>query len=74
MWVENSPAYNIVNVDLFDVLQNYINDFSEECSVFLCGDFNARVGNKCDYIVNDRLIQDLNEIEYHPDLSINRAT
>ena len=74
MWVENSPASNIVNVDLFDILQNDINDFSEHGSVFLCGDFNARVGNKCDYIVNDRLIQDLDEIDYHPDVSLYRGT
>ena len=55
-------------------MQNDINNFSEHGSVFLCGDFNARVGNKCDYIVNDRLIQDLDEIDYHPDVSLYRAT
>ena len=36
---------------------------------------NARVGNcnKCDYIVNDRLIQDIDGEEYEPDKPIQRV-
>ena len=63
-------------MDLYEVLQNDINDFSEQGRVFICCDLNARVGNcnKCDYIVNDRLIQDIDGEEYEPDKPIQRVS
>ena len=33
-----------------------INDFSDHGRGFVCGGFNARIGNKCDYVQNDKLI------------------
>ena len=50
---ESSPAYNTHNVDLFELLQEDINHFSCLGIVYVCGDFNARVGTRSDYIVCD---------------------
>ena len=53
MWCEDSPAYNVINTDLFQLLRTLT--FYEEDVVFVVGDYNARVGNgsKKDYIVCD---------------------
>ena len=43
-WVEDSPAYNTVNVNLFDVLENDITFYQKLGSVYVSGDLNSRVG------------------------------
>ena len=43
----------MINSDLFQLLENDISIYSEYGDVFIAGDFNARVGNKPDFIVND---------------------
>ena len=55
IWGEDSPAYNTVDVDLFETLENDISFFQEIGDVFFTGDFNSRVGNKSDFIVCDTL-------------------
>ena len=45
MWDEKSPAYNVMNVNIFDILQDDIFYFSQLGTVLVCGDCNARVGN-----------------------------
>ena len=74
--VENSPAYNVFNVTLFDILQNDINHFTDLGKVLVCGDFNARVGNskRHDYIVNDRIVDGIDNDDYIPDIPLDRIS
>ncbi len=72
IWSENSPMYNILNVSLFDILQNEINIFQTNGKVFLAGDLNARVGNKRDFIVCDRTVNLLNDQSYISDSQLPR--
>ena len=46
IWCEDSPAYNIVDVDLFELLENDVDYFSNFGTVFIIGDMNSRVGLK----------------------------
>ena len=62
------------NVNLFDLLQNDISDFSELGSVFVAGDFNARVGLKHDFIVCDAFNEFTDDTEYSPDVFSYRAS
>ena len=55
IWGEDSPMYNSINVDLFDILENDLFLFDSLGSVFICGDLNSRVGQKSDYIIFDKL-------------------
>ena len=50
---DESPAYNIVDVDLFSLLEGDISFYREKGDVFITRDFNARVGNKFDFKVHD---------------------
>ena len=74
LWGEESPAYNIVNVDLFDIIQNDINYYQTIGNVYLTGDFNSRVGCKPDYIVNDCVNTYLDDDSYSPDVPLPRAS
>ena len=73
IWCENSPAYNVHNVDLFQVLEDDINFFSNIGSVYVVGDFNARVGNRLDYINCDCSISLIDD-DYVPDVPLIRAS
>lgn len=53
LWGEDSPAYNIIDIDLFESLENDIAYFQELGNVFVTGDLNSRVGNNSDFIVCD---------------------
>ena len=44
LWGEDSPAYNTVNVDLFDYICNDFNHFETLGGEYLMGDFNSRMG------------------------------
>jgi len=48
IWGDNSPVYNTFNVDLFNILEIELSVYDKCGSVYLCGDFNSRVGQKCD--------------------------
>ena len=67
IWGEDSPAYNTVDVDLFETLENDISFFQEIGDVFLTGDFNSRVGYKSDFIVCDTLNSSTNIDGYIPE-------
>ena len=54
IWGEDSPAYNIGNIDLFETLEHDINYYSEWGTVFITGDLNSRVGVSQDCVEHDR--------------------
>ena len=72
IWGENSSAYNSIDVDFFNFLQNDIDDFHSQGKVMLCGDWNARVGNgaRPDYVVCDRFIDYTDDEDYLPDIPL----
>ena len=74
IWGEDSPMYSSFNIDLFDVLENDIFEYSSLGSVAFCGDLNSRIGRKNDYIVHDTVCADLDEIDYMPDRTSLRAS
>ena len=76
IWCENSPAYDIVDVDFFSLLQNDINDYRLKGRVILCGDLNASVGNgtRPDYIVCDTSVDSIDEDDYSPDEPLPRRS
>lgn len=74
IWVENSPAYEIVDGDFLDLLQNDICSFLTLGSVLMSGDWNARTGSRLDYIVCDRNIDFLDDPDYLADTPLLRAT
>lgn len=76
IWGDNSPAYNVVDVDFFSLLQDDINDFQSQGVTLLCGDWNARVGNgsRPDYIVCDRIVEDIDYELYVPDVPLARQS
>ena len=45
LWNEDSPAYDVVNVDFFNILENDINFYEDLGDVYVCGDFNSRIGS-----------------------------
>ena len=53
LWGKNSTSYNVHNVDLFQILQDDVNYFNNLGYVFVCGDFNSRVGSRLDLIEQD---------------------
>ena len=76
VWGENSPAYNVIDVDFFTLLQEDINDFQPQGKVILCGDWNARVGNgsRSDYIAYDSIVNSIDDDDYLPDLPSARRS
>jgi len=74
VWGEDSPVYNTINVDLFDILENDVSYYSELGSVFVTGDLNSRTSNKCDFIVYDSINTVLDDFDYIPDQPSVRAS
>jgi len=74
VWGEDSPAYNIFNVDIFDVLESDINLYDSLGYVYIVGDFNSRVGSKCDYIMHDRMTDCIDDYDYIPDEPLYRGS
>jgi len=74
LWGEESPAYNTVNIDFFDILEEDMTYFSDLGEVFIAGDFNSRTGLRNDFIPHDRLVLDTDQEDYVPDLPISRAS
>ena len=74
LWCEGSPAYEVLNVDFFELLENDIDCFSALGPVFICGDFNSRTGLKHDFIVCDKNMDFLNDDVYVPDMYFDRVS
>jgi len=74
VWGHDSPVYNTFNVDLFEILENDITYFSEFGKIFVTGDLNSRVGNKCDFIVQDKINTVYDDSDYCPDNTSVRAS
>ena len=50
---ENSPVYNVTDVDLFRKLEIEIGLYLQRGEVYLIGDLNSRIGKKQDYVINN---------------------
>ena len=74
IWGEDSPAYNFVNVDFFDLLQADIDEYENCGYVYLVGDWNSRVGRKSDFIAYDQYNNLTDDEDYTPDCYMQRAT
>ena len=61
-------------VDLFELLQDDINFYSEYGTVSVVGDLNCRVGVKKDYIVLDEQVIDIDDNDYVPDIPLPRVS
>ena len=72
IWCENSPAYNVHNSNLFDLLQNDINHYNSLGATYVCGDFNARIGTRDDFIRYDCVNNSLDDEWYSPDIVADR--
>ena len=61
-------------IDVFDILHEQIEHFSNLGTVFVIGDLNGRVGLELDYIVDDILTEqlqnDVNFIDYISDCDV----
>ena len=44
LWPDESPINHVLNVNLFELLEQDVFHFSQIGSIILAGDFNARVG------------------------------
>ena len=64
----------MLNVDLFKLLENDVDYFSNLGAVFIIGDMNGRVGLKNDFILNDQLKEFLDDDEYVPDTPLFRVS
>ena len=74
IWGDDSPMYNIHNVDLFELLEDDINYYRNHGKLIICGDLNCPVGLKPDYIVCDRNTESIDDEEYIPDIPLVRAS
>ena len=54
LWPEGSPAYTLLDINYFDLLEQDINTFSELGSVYVTGDLNSGIGHKPEVIVHDK--------------------
>ena len=59
--------YNIINCNLFQILEEDISYFEQYGRVIVCGDFNGRVANKLDYVEHDVINESLDTAQYIPD-------
>ena len=50
---DESPAYNVFDIDLFPLLEEDISIYRENGDIFIARDFNARLENRSDFIVHD---------------------
>ena len=73
IWGINSPVYNCVNVDLFNILENDINMYSYIGSVYIVGDLASRIGLKNDFIIHDIINVCTDDIDSDPDCTHTRA-
>ena len=74
IWGVDSPAYNVVNCNLFDLLESDINYFNQFGTVLVAGDLNGRVGKNNDFVINDFNNSVFDDEDYIPDVPIPRST
>jgi len=74
VWVHNSPAYNVIDCNLFQLLEEDIQHFKTFGKVLILGDMNARVGEKPDYIICDKNINAIDPSDYNVDSPLPRVT
>ena len=74
IWCQESPAYDVVNLDLFELLENDVSIYEQLGSVFVIGDFNSRVGKHFDFIVHDYVNSLTDDENYVPDSPLPRAS
>ena len=77
LWCRESPLYNTFNVDLFEILESdivFFFFFKNLGSVYLCGDFNSRFGQKRDFVVFDCIDFNADSDNYNPDLHLDRTS
>ena len=74
IWVENSPCYDLMNVDLFSLIDSDIREYELRGNVMLTGDWNARIGNKKDYVSCDKNTIFSDEEIHFPDTPLQRAS
>ena len=74
LWGDDSPAYNTVNIDLFECLEYDITYYESKGSVYPIGDFNSRIGDKKDFVVFDSVNHCFDEFDYVPDYNMERAS
>lgn len=48
----NKSVFDLVAHDMY----SFQNEYGDRCHVFIYGDFNARVGERADYVENESLI------------------
>ena len=74
VWCEDSPAYNVCDTDLFELLQTDIYEYDSKGKIFIVGDWNARIGNQNDFIVFDDINITCDSDGYEPDVPLCRAS
>ena len=74
LWPDESPINHVLNVNLFELLEQDIFHFSQIGSIILARDFNARVGQMKDYILHDKRVGDLDSSDYCSDEPLDRAS
>ena len=67
LWCEESPAYEVINVDFFALLETDIDCFKSLGDVYVCGDFNSRIFSRHDFILYDKNVYLLDEADYVAD-------
>lgn len=70
IWPENSPVYNVFDIDFFSLLQTDINESQSQGMVTLCCDFNSRIGARSDFIPCDRNVQFCDDGICLPDIPV----
>lgn len=74
LWPDESPAANVIDANLFDVIEQDVFNFEQSGRVYVAGDWNCRIGNKPDYIVCDKNIRNYDPDFYVPDNHLVRAS
>ena len=64
---------NKENADLFEILEN-ICPFKSKGKVYVFGDFNGRIGEKSDFVICDKNLEDIDLEEHIPDRPLVRAS
>jgi hypothetical protein len=74
-----SSREGLIFQNIFDSLTEDIisfeNEYNNQCHFLITGDFNARIGERADFVENEILLDlDVLPDEYEPDLCINRRS
>jgi hypothetical protein len=68
-------VYNVIDINTFDILQEDVNCFFQEGDVMVCGDVNARIGIKKDFVEFDQAVVDIDDVSaYSADIPLVRVS